>query len=51
MPLKQQGSHRLTSLHLGDCLVVVPPDVRVLDAGEMVEVELFRPVSWPWETH
>ena len=48
-PLAQQGSHRLTSMTRGDCLIVLPPDIRTLSAGEWVDVELFRPVSWPEE--
>lgn len=48
-PLAQQGSHRLTSMTRGDCLIVLPPEIRTLNAGEWVDVELFRPVSWPEE--
>ncbi len=49
IPLAQQGSHRLTSLTLGDCLIVLPSEIGSLEAGEWVDVELFRPVSWPLE--
>ena len=48
-PLEEQGSHRLTSMTQGDCLIVLPPDIRTLNAGDLVNVELFRPVSWPLE--
>ena len=48
-PLAQQGSHRLTSMAHGNCLIVVPPHIRTLSAGDLVDVELFRPVSWPQE--
>lgn len=50
MPLTHQGSHRLTSLSRGDCLIVLPPEIRSLERGDFVNVELFRPVSWPQET-
>jgi molybdopterin molybdotransferase len=49
MPLAHQGSHRLTSLSRGDCLIVLPSEVRSLEVGDCVDVELFRPVSWPLE--
>jgi len=49
MPLKHQGSHRLTSLSRGDCLIVLPPEIRSLEAGDLVDIELFRSVSWPLE--
>jgi molybdopterin molybdotransferase len=49
MPLAQQGSHRLTSMTRGDCLIVLPPETRSVEAGEWVDVELFRPVTWPQE--
>jgi molybdopterin molybdotransferase len=49
MPLTYQGSHRLTSLSRGDCLIVLPPEIRSLETGDFVDVELFRPVSWPQE--
>lgn len=50
IPLAHQGSHRLTSMTRGDCLIVLPPEIRTLNAGDFVDVELFRPVSWPQET-
>jgi molybdopterin molybdotransferase len=49
MPLAHQGSHRLTSMTRGDCLIVLPPETQSLAAGDWVDVELFRPVSWPQE--
>lgn len=49
MPLKHQGSHRLTSLHQGDCLIVVSPEDRILEEGTLVDVELFRAVNWSWD--
>lgn len=45
--LPEQGSHRLTSLHQGDCLIVLPAEAREFQKGGLVSVELFRPVSFP----
>jgi molybdopterin molybdotransferase len=44
--LPEQGSHRLTSLHQGDCLIVVPAEAREFQKGDLVSVEFFRPVSF-----
>lgn len=49
MPLPHQGSHRLTSMTQGDCLIVVPPETQTMDVGDWVDVELFRPISWSQE--
>ena len=39
-PRPRQGSHVLTSLLGADCLAIVPPAARRLEAGEQVEIEL-----------
>jgi molybdopterin molybdotransferase len=39
-PRPRQGSHVLTSLLGADCLAIVPPEARQLEAGATVEVEL-----------
>jgi molybdopterin molybdotransferase len=39
-PRPRQGSHVLTSLLGADCLAIVPPEARRLEAGERVEIEL-----------
>ncbi len=39
-PRPRQGSHVLTSLLGADCLAIIPPAARHLDAGERVEIEL-----------
>lgn len=39
-PRPRQGSHVLTSLLGADCLAIVPPEARRLEAGAPVEVEL-----------
>lgn len=39
--LREQGSHRLTSMSRADCFIVLPPACAGVEAGEMVEVEPF----------
>jgi molybdopterin molybdotransferase len=39
-PRPRQGSHVITSLLGADCLAIVPPEARRLEAGAPVEVEL-----------
>jgi molybdopterin molybdotransferase len=39
-PRPRQGSHVLTSLLGADCLAIVPPEARRLEAGATVEIEL-----------
>ncbi len=37
-----QGSHILSSMSLANCFIVLPDDCRIVEAGEMVEVQPFR---------
>jgi molybdopterin biosynthesis enzyme len=39
-PRPRQGSHVLTSLLDADCLAILPPEARRLEAGARVEIEL-----------
>ncbi|MBS1881069.1 MAG: molybdopterin molybdotransferase MoeA [Actinobacteria bacterium] len=39
-PRPRQGSHVLTSLLDADCLAIVPPEAKRLEAGDRVEIEL-----------
>ena len=39
LALRQQGSHRLTSLSEADCLIRLAPEISSLSKGECVEVE------------
>jgi molybdopterin molybdotransferase len=41
-PLREQGSHRLTSMSRADCLIVLPAGCAGVTAGESVEIELLH---------
>jgi molybdopterin molybdotransferase len=44
-PLPRQGSHILTSMIAADCLALIPTEIALLKAGDLVEVELLDRAS------